>query len=253
MFHIGVLTPTLESAAALLRHIRSRGVTQPGARVQRPELTMNWAPLDTGSVPWQREDPETVRTQLVLSTVRLRQAGADFFVCTDDTAYAVLDGMDSAELALPGLHVATVVATEAQLRGFARVGLLGTRWTLGGRRYADDLEPLGITATSLPLRDQTTLHSIVFDELVHDRLSLRSRDIVLELIEAMRREGCQAIVLGCPGLSALVSPSSSSLPLLDPTALLADAALAVANGSSPLPLWRGGPEICTSTEQYSAH
>jgi aspartate racemase len=46
--------------------------------------------------------------------------------------------------------------------------------------------------------------------------------------------------MGCQELTSLVTPSSSPLPLLDTTALLADAALAVAVGDAPLPLWRGG-------------
>jgi aspartate racemase len=238
VFHIGVLAPRLQSAAELLRRVDEAGAARQGLQ---PELSLVWQPLAGRSEVWQRNDPDTVRTQLVLGSTRLREAGAHFFVCPDDTAYAPLDE-PGAELALPGLHAASVVAAEAQRQGFARVGVLGTRWTLGWRRYADELEPMGISAVALPLWDQTTLHSIVFDELVHGRYSLRSRDVVLELVETLRAQHCQAVVLGCPELGALVTPSSSPLPLLDATRLLAAAATAVAVGDAPLPEWRGGPQ-----------
>ena len=239
MFHIGVMAPRLPGAAELLRRVDEAGAAL-GPGSEQPELSLVWQPLDGRWDAWQRNDPDTVRSQLALGCVRLRQAGAHFFVCPDDTAYAPLDAVDT-DLALPGLHVASVVAAAAQRQGFARVGVLGTRWTLDWRRYADELEPMGLTAVPLPLWDQTTLHSIIFDELVRGRCSLRSRDTVLSFVEDLRNEGCHAVVVGCPELSALVTPASSPLPLLDATRLLADAAVAVAVGAAPLPQWRGGP------------
>ncbi|MBC2931682.1 aspartate/glutamate racemase family protein [Nocardioides sp. zg-1228] len=223
----------------MLRRIDEVSASHPDGH-QQPELSLVWQPLAGGADAWQRNDPDTVRTQLALGATRLREAGAHFFVCPDDTAYAPLDE-PGADLALPGLHAASVVAAEAQRHGYARVGVLGTRWTLEWRRYADELEPMGIAAVPLALTDQTTLHSIVFDELVHGRTSLRSRDVVLELIDGLRLHRCQAVVLGCSELGALVTPAVSPLPLLDTTRLLADAATAVAVGDAPLPHWRGGP------------
>lgn len=239
MFHVGVLAPRLHSAAELLRRLDAAGAARGGPH-QQPELSLVWQPLAGGADPWQRNDPDTVRTQLALGSTRLREAGAHFFVCPDDTAYAPLD-RPGVELAVPGLHVATVVAAEAQRQGFGRIGVLGTRWTLDWRRYADELEPMGIAAVPLALWDQTTLHSIVFDELVHGRYTLRSRDTVLELIDGLRLQHCQAVVIGCSELGGLVTPASSPLPLLDTTRLLSDAATAVAVGDAPLPQWRGGP------------
>jgi aspartate/glutamate racemase len=239
VFHIGVLASRLPAASGLLLRIEEAGAAL-GADVQRPEVSLVWQPLEGRWDDWQRNDPDAVRTQLALGCVRLRQTGAHFFVCPDDTAYVPLDGT-GLELTLPGLHAAEVVARAAQRQGFARVGVLGTRWTLGWRRYADALEPMGLTAVPLPLWDQTTLHSIILDELARGRASLASRDTVLSLIEDLRDQGCEAVVVGAAELGALVTPASSPLPLLDTTQLLAEAALAVAVGRVPLPTWRGGP------------
>lgn len=239
VFHIGVLAPRLPAAAELLRRIEEAGVAL-GPDLERPEVSLVWQPLEGRWDDWQRNDPDAVCTQLALGCVRLRQTGAHFFVCPDDTAYVPLDGT-GLDLALPGLHAAEVVAAAAQRRGFARIGVLGTRWTLGWRRYADALEPMGLTAVPLPLWDQTSLHSIIFDELARGRASLASRDIVLSLVEDLQQQGCEAVVIGSAELGALLTPASSPLPLLDATQLLADAAVAVAVGSEPLPTWRGGP------------
>ena len=116
VFHIGVMAPRLPGAAELLRRVEEAGAALgPGA--EQPELSLVWQPLDRRGDAWQRNDADTVRTQLALACVRLRQSGAHFFVCPDDTAYAPLD-LDGTGLALPGLHVAPVVAAAAQRQGF---------------------------------------------------------------------------------------------------------------------------------------
>ena len=242
MYHVGVLAPSLDGAAELLRRFGS--ADSESRPVDRPEVTVNWAPLASGAEPWQRADPDYVRGQLALSVARLREAGAHFFVCPDDTAYVALEDAGS-RLSLPGVHVAGAVADEAQRRGYARVGILGTRWTLSRDRYDQDLALLGSAALGLPLAAQTTLHSIVFDELARGRASLQSRDTVLAMVDWMGDQGCQAVVLGSSLLGQLVTPSSASLPLLDTSRVLADAALAVAAGRAQLPQWHGGPLVLT--------
>jgi aspartate racemase len=241
LFHIGVLAPGLDGAAGLLRHIRARSTARLPAGPY-PEITLSCATLDAGPDPWQRGDHDAVRAQLILGSARLRHAGADFVVCPDDTAYLAL-GMPGLETALPSLHVAAVVAAEAQRRGHSQVAILGTRWTLGWRRYAEVLGPMGIETVPLPPSDQTTLHSIIFDELVQGRSDASSRDAVLGMIAALQLRGCKAVVVGCHELSSLVTPASSTLPLLNATALLADAAVAVATGDVELPRWRGGAHV----------
>ena len=237
MYHVGVLALSLDTSATLLRHMGDLGVR---ANREPPEITMSWAPLSRGAQPWQRVDADTVRSQVVLSSVRLRQAGAHFFVGTDDAAYVPLTGVEH-ELAIPGLHVVDVVAANVQALGISALGFLGTRWTMPRELYAAALGPMGIATMTLALRDQTTLHSIAFDELAQGQRSFSSRDLVLEFIDDFHRRGCEAVVFGCPGLDALITPANSPLLVLDPTLLLADAALTVAAGEAPLPQWRGGP------------
>lgn len=251
MFHIGVVAPTLAGGADFLRRLRPDG--RRANDRQLPELTLSWAALAAGDKPWQRADADTVRNQLALNSTRLRQAGAHFFVCTDDNVYTSLDS-PGPELAMPGLHAAPVVAAEAQRQGFGIVGILGTRWTLACSRYAMDLEPMGIKAVALSLRDQTTLHSVIFDELAHDKYLLRSRDYVLDMLHAFRAQGCEAVVVARPEILSLVTPATSPLPLLDPAALLADEAVAVAAGEAPFPEWRGGlATYAPCTDNLIAH
>ena len=49
------------------------------------------------------------------------------------------------------------------------------------------------------------------------------------------------MALVCTEIPLIISNENSALPVLDSTRLLARAAIDVALGDAPLPIWRGGP------------
>jgi aspartate racemase len=63
------------------------------------------------------------------------------------------------------------------------------------------------------------------------------------VIEALKREGCDAVALSCTEIPLLIAPDASPLPPLDSTRLLAQQAVAVALGEAAAPTWRGGPFV----------
>jgi len=68
-----------------------------------------------------------------------------------------------------------------------------------------------------------------------------SRREFAAVVQRLAAQGSDAVVLGCTELPMLLDDSTSPLPTLDSTRLLARAAVAVALGEVPLPAWRGGP------------
>ena len=72
-------------------------------------------------------------------------------------------------------------------------------------------------------------------------LRAESRDTYVRVIEKMVGDGCDAVALVCTEIPLLISAEVSPLPILDSTRLLACAAVEVAIGERPMPVWRGGP------------
>ena len=189
---------------------------------------------------WDAADYDSVRTTLAVSVTRLARAGADFFVCPDNTAHLALE-RPGPELALPGLHIAEVVAEHAARDGRRRVGVLGTRYTMDGPLYPRALAARGIAAEVPGEGDRRTVNEIIFEELVNGVLTDRSRREYVGVIERLAGRGCDAVALVCTEIPLLVTPEVSPLPTLDSTRLLARAAFGVAASGQPLPSWRGGP------------
>jgi aspartate racemase len=99
-----------------------------------------------------------------------------------------------------------------------------------GSVYPEALEKYGI-ASEFPIEsDRERINAIIFGELVNGVFSEASRLYFNEVIEKLKKSGCDAIVLGCTEIPLIVRPEEVSLPTLDSTRLLARAALKEALG-----------------------
>ncbi len=118
-----------------------------------------------------------------------------------------------------------MLADEARSRGYRRVGLLGTRFTMGGSLYADTLASMDIETVVPEPDDFDTVDRIIHDELVDGVFTDASRQAYGRVIIRLGERGCDAIALACTEIPLLVGPGDSPLPTLDSTRLLAAAAL----------------------------
>jgi aspartate racemase len=240
VFHIGVVGHTIEGAADFVRGIASYG-QQEMTEYQHPEFSLNCVAMGESLDAMKRGDLAEVRTILSLCTRRLRAGGADFFACPDNTAHLALEACGP-DLALPGIHIADVVVSEAHRLGHSTVGLLGTSWVMESDMYQRRYESRGIETVVPEPADVTTLHGIILDHLVLGDFSAEARDECLGIIQRLADRGCSAVALACTELSLLIPPAVSPVPMLNSTRLLAHAAVETAIGKHPLPDWRGGQD-----------
>jgi aspartate racemase len=239
MEHCGILAHSTQGAALCFLEFCQEGVRRLGSHVY-PDVTLDYIAFGHSMPAWDAGDHGSIRATLSVSASRLASAGADFFICPDNTAHLALE-RPGPDLALPGLHIAEVVADQAARDGRTRVGLLGTRYTMDSPLYPRALAARGI-ASELPAeRDRQLINKIIFDELVNGMFTAESRQEHVRVIAGLAERGCDAVALVCTEIPLLLGPADSPLPALDSTRLLARAGLAVAVGDRPPPAWRGGP------------
>jgi aspartate racemase len=237
--HLGILAHSTEGAALCFLAYCQEGARVLGSHVY-PDVTLDYIAFGRSMPAWDAGDHDSIRATLSVSVDRLARAGAGFFACPDNTAHIALE-RPGPGLALPGLHIAEVVADQAARDGRARIGVLGTRYTMDSSLYPRALAARGIAAEVPGPDDRLLINRIIFDELVNGVFSGESREHYVRVIEGLAERGCDAVALVCTEIPLLVTPGTSPLPTLDSTRLLAHAALAVALGDRPLPAWRGGP------------
>jgi aspartate racemase len=161
---------------------------------------------------------------MLSSADKLARAGADFLVCPDNTIHQAFDLIEHRS-PRPWLHIAREVAKEAQRSHFKRLAILGTRYLMEGPVYREALRAAGVEYRTPGPGQRERLDQIIMDELVNGQFLPRSLAYYVEVIRALKDEGCDAVVLGCTEIPLLVTPESSPLPTLDSTRLLAKAAV----------------------------
>jgi aspartate racemase len=221
--HIGIVACSAEGASLCYRTICVEGPQLLGGHAH-PEVSMHTPSFADYVALIERDDWAGVGELMLASATRLAGMGADFLICPDNTIHRALPYIESRS-PRPWLHIADVVAAHALERGFRRVGLTGTRWLVESEVYPERLAALGVECVRPGAAERREIGRIIMDELVRGVFEPKAVEYLQGVIDGLRGEGCDAVILGCTELPLVIDDSKSSLPTLDSTRLLARAAL----------------------------
>ncbi len=147
-------------------------------------------------------------------------------LCTN-TMHAVADRIEAA-LDVEFLHLADATARAVLASGVRRVALLGTRYTMEHDFYRDRVERHGIEVIVPDERDRTTIHDVIYDELVRGVVDPDSKMRYLDIIDRQVACGASGVIAGCTEIELLVGPEDVSVPFFATTRLHAEAAVEAA-------------------------
>jgi aspartate racemase len=223
---IGIVAHSAEGGALCFITACREGATHLGPHMH-PPIVVSAVPMGLSMEGWRTGGVRQVA-----------DAGADFYVCPDNTAHIVLEEI-APDLPLPGLHIADVVGREIAARGFRHAGLLGTRWTMTGPVYRKVLAQRGVTHSvpDEPMREK--LNAAIFDELCQGVFRDETTRLFLRAIDDLRGRGADCVILGCTEIPLIVTPENASLPTLDSTRLLAKHAVLEALKEGPIGITSG--------------
>jgi aspartate racemase len=221
--HIGIVACSAEGAALCYRTICIEGAQLLGPH-DHPEVSMHTHSLAEYMKCIYRDDWQGVGDLMLSSANKLTKIGADFLICPDNTIHQALAYVEPRS-PLRWLHIAEVVAAEAQERGFGRIGLTGTRYLVDSDVYPEKLVARGLEYIRPDEAERVEINRIIMDELVYGVFRPEAVTYFQRVIARMKEEGCDAVVLGCTEIPLIMSDSNSALPTLDSTRLLARAAL----------------------------
>ncbi len=171
-----------------------------------------------------RGDWAAVGELMLSSANKLASLGADFLICPDNTIHQALPFI-AERLPLRWVHIADAVAAQAVGRQFRRIGLTGTRYLVESEVYPEKLTARGLEYVRPTADEREEMNRIIMDELVYGVFKPEAVATFQRIMERMKGEGCDAVVLGCTEIPLLMNDENSPLPTLDSTRLLARMAL----------------------------
>ncbi len=154
----------------------------------------------------------------------VERAGADFLLLCTTTFHRVADQVAGA-VDLPLLHLGDVVARACVAERVQKVAFLGTTFAMSRRFFIDRIAGHGLEVVVPDPRHHEMINRIIYDELVHGRVTDESRKAVVGLIPELWDAGAGGLILGCTELEQLVDQSDSELPIFGCTSLHVEAAL----------------------------
>ncbi len=161
----------------------------------------------------------------VLSDIaaRLEGAGADFIVICTNTMHKVAPQIRK-HITIPILHIADATADELIKNKINRVALLGTKYTMTQNFYKQRLIDKGIEVLIPDAAGIDTVNNIIYNELCLGTISETSKQKYKEIIDKLRGQGAEGVILGCTEIGLLIQQADSSLPIFDTTLIHAEMA-----------------------------
>ncbi|GGF68050.1 aspartate/glutamate racemase family protein [Alteromonas lipolytica] len=155
----------------------------------------------------------------------LEAAGASALAICTNTMHKVAPQIAKV-VRIPLLHIGDAVLNACKKEGFLRVGLLGTQFTMEQPFLKDHLAQGGLEVLVPSPAERQEVHRVIYEELCRGIITDDSLQRYLAIIDNLRQQGAEAVVLGCTEIGLLVNADQSPLPVLDTTALHAQSVAA---------------------------
>ena len=163
--------------------------------------------------------------KLVINTAKqLENASADCLLLCANTMHMYVDEL-VINTSLPLIHIADATAKEIKTRGFSKVGLLGTRWTMEKDFYTKRLADKGIETIVPEKPEREFIHKSIMEEFAKEVFLDETKKCFLEIINDLEKNGAQGIVLGCTEIPLLIKQSDTHLSIFNTLEIHARAAV----------------------------
>jgi amino-acid racemase len=156
---------------------------------------------------------------LANAAISLADAGADAIIVCTNTMHRLANVIQSA-VSIPLLHIADATAAAVKAAGIDVIGLLGTRYTMELDYYVGRLRTMhGLTVIVPDEPDRSTIHRVIYEELVRGIINPQSKSEYLAIIDRLLARGALGIISGCTEIELLIDPEDLRVPMF-PTAHL---------------------------------
>ncbi|MBO7421567.1 MAG: amino acid racemase [Spirochaetaceae bacterium] len=145
----------------------------------------------------------------------LVRGGAEIVALTAATMHVVYERLKP-KVSVPFISIPETVADEAAARGYKKIGLLGTIFTMEQDYLKKPVEMRGVQVSVPSTEDRKTVNNIISGELEFGVVKPESVEKLVGVINRMKAEyGIEAVILGCTELPLALNGKNCPVPPLD--------------------------------------
>jgi aspartate racemase len=156
-------------------------------------------------------------TEIMVGAIeRLAKGGADFAAIAANTPHIVFDDIRPRS-PLPLISIVETAAERAEERGMKKLGLLGTKFTMGGTFYQKVFAKHAVTLVVPDAEEREYCHEKYMGELFYNIIRDDTRRELTGIVSNMaERDGIDGVILGGTELSLIFREDTiAGLPVLD--------------------------------------
>ncbi len=166
----------------------------------------------------EKRETEGIFSLMLGAARKLETVGVDCILLCANTMHMHADRIEK-EISVPLIHIAKATGAQIQKKNMKKVGLLGTRPTMELDFYTKKLAEQGIT-TLVPDKDEKIFIQRTIDsELLMGIFLPESKTRFLEIIQKLRSQGAEGVVLGCTEIPLLIKQEDIDFPLFNTTVI----------------------------------
>lgn len=222
--HIGIVSTSAEGACLCVRTICTEGATHSGASHAHPEVSLHIVPLAHYMRHLDRGEHAHIAELMLASAHKLASIGAQMLISPDSSVYAAMPLVLSRS-PLPWLSVSEVVAEAALIAGYQKIGLLGTNWVIDSGVFQQAMAAYRMECLVPPAATTEAIDDIMVSEMFLGVHKIESFRFLQAAAQELKKQGCEAIILGTSEMSLMLTTENLGLPVLSPAKLLAQEAL----------------------------
>ncbi len=184
------------------------GKAMPDLAIESVDFRKAWAYVSNG-------EKDNLADYLSEKVSCLKSTGCEVISLTAGTMHLVINEIEK-KTGVSLVSIPKAVADEAASKGYTKVGLLGTIFTMEQDYMKKDLIDAGIEVCIPEKADRELVAKRIFEELelgiVKEETLKEFQDLILKM---QNEQGIQAVILGCTELPLLLNEKNSPLPILD--------------------------------------
>jgi len=170
-------------------------------------------------------DWDMLNKLMIKSAKNLENADADIVILCTNTMHLCSDEIIK-NISIPFLHIAETTGKEIKKQNIEKVLLLGTKFTMEKDFYKKILvEKFDIKVMIPNEKDRNIVHEIIYDELVHGKIELKSKKEYQRIIKDSIKKGSQGVILGCTEIPLLIKNYDVEIPIFNTTKIHAESAV----------------------------
>ena len=187
-----------------------------------PEIIIYSANLSSLMKIIDEKDWACLTDWLLEKVVALQKAGAEFAVIGSNTPHIVFDQVNSRS-PIPMLSIIEETRKNAQYRGFKKLGLLGTKFTMESDFFKKPFMENEMAVVVPEKADQELIHHRLFSEIELGIIKDSTREELLSIVNKMiDKHSIDALILGCTELPLILTKDEFGIPFLNTTAIHAE-------------------------------